>query len=436
MSYGLEIEQGLVQQLNQFQIQSLNILSLDNYELEQFLQNEFVENPMLDYQPEGEISPSPILGGNAGGMKEIQQMEVKDETSKDKKEIFLEQLDVFSYTKTQNQIIEYMIDCLEDSGILSTSAEEIVEKFGVTVEESEWCRKELTALDPPGVFAVNIQECLILQLERRGALDQNLKEIIENHLDDVASGNLASISRTLNISTAQVRKYIHVIQSTNPRPFSNYNGEKAQYIVPDILLTEDEGEWKIELNDSWIGNYSLNDYYLKMMNQIEDPQLKDYFQKKYERCCCIIASIEQRRNTILKISKAIVERQDSYFRKGNSLKPMNMQNIADDIGMHVSTVSRAIKGKYIQHSRGTTGLKALFAASYSFGQQEITAEDIKKEIRSIINHEDVKKPYSDSKISKMLEEHKIKISRRTVAKYREEMGIKGIYYRKAEGTLA
>ena len=182
-------------------------------------------------------------------------------------------------------------------------------------------------------------------------------------------------------------------------------------------------ELKIRLNDDWIGDYSINDYYVKMMEQAEDSELKEYFRKKYERCRFIITSIEQRRETMLKISKAILDRQREYFMNHKQLKPMTMQNIADDIEMHVSTVSRAVKGKYIQYPGGTIGMRDIFNNTQTFGDQDSTTEEIKEEIRRLVKEEDKKKPLSDSKIVSLLEQKNMKISRRTVAKYRAQLGI-------------
>ena len=168
-----------------------------------------------------------------------------------------------------------------------------------------------------------------------------------------------------------------------------------------------------------------------MMEQAEDSELKEYFKKKYERCRFIISSIEQRRETMLKISKAIVDRQKEYFINRKPLKPMTMQDIADDIKVHISTVSRAVKGKYIQYPGGTIGMRDIFYHAQTFGEKDTTTEEIKEEIQRLIKEEDKKKPLSDSKIASILEEKDMKISRRTVAKYRAQLGILGTTQRKS-----
>lgn len=429
MSYQLELEQGLSQKLNQFQMQSLNILSLDNYELEKFLQDEFAENPMLDYHASGKDFF--VMKGNAGGYQDVGQQEIEDYTQRNSKEFFMEQMNPEDYSSFQWKIMEYMVECVDESGLLTVPLEDICEKFKISMKECEDARTVLKGLEPAGVFAVNLRECLLLQLQRDGSLNDDLYCIVENYLEDIALGRLAQISRNLKISTAQVHKYISRIQLLNPRPYSKYAQEQTQYILPDILIESTEnGDMNISLNDNWMGNYSLNDYYVQMMEQVEDSQLKEYFRKKYERCRFIIMSIEQRRETMLKISRAVYEQQREFFTAGLPLKPMTMQNIADDIQMHVSTVSRAVKGKYIQYPCGTVSFRDLFSSAQTFGNQDKTSVQIKDEIKKIIQNENVKKPYSDAIIVKKLEEKGITISRRTVAKYRMQMGIAGVHERK------
>lgn len=424
----MKLEQGLSQQLNQFQVQSLKILSFDNYELEKFLQDEYAENPLMEHKESGKEFFT--LHGNAGGYQDIEQSDIEDKKIEDPEAFFMEQLNAKDYTKKEWNVMKYMAQCLEESGLLLVSTKEISHKLGIEEKDCERLLDHLKQLEPAGVFAESVSECLLLQLEREGLLNDDLRYIVENYLEDIAMGHLSTVSRALDIKTSQVRKYIFKIQELNPRPLSGYTGGTDQYIVPDILMEKDGEELKIRLNDDWIGDYSINDYYVKMMEQAEDSELKEYFRKKYERCRFIITSIEQRRETMLKISKAILDRQREYFMNHKQLKPMTMQNVADDIEMHVSTVSRAVKGKYIQYPGGTIGMRDIFNNTQTFGDQDSTTEEIKEEIRRLVKEEDKKKPLSDSKIVSLLEQKNMKISRRTVAKYRAQLGIAGTTQRK------
>lgn len=193
-------------------------------------------------------------------------------------------------------------------------------------------------------------------------------------------------------------------------------------------------EWEISLNDHWIGDYKISDYYMRMMKEAKDEQLYQYFRKKLERVRFLMNSVEQRRNTMLQISKAILEWQKEYFEGKGTLKPMTMSDIADKIEMHTSTISRGIKGKYLQYPNGTVLIKTLFSTSVNAKSEDgsVTAMDIKKVLKQLIDGENKAKPYSDQKLVTLLCEKDIKISRRTVAKYREEMGIKGTFERKRD----
>lgn len=343
----MKLEQGLSQQLNQFQMQSLNILSFDNYELEKFLQDEYAENPLMEHKESGKEFFT--LRGNAGGYQDIEQSDIEDKKIEDPEAFFMEQLNAKDYTKKEWNVIKYMAQCLRNPGFCSFPQKRSVTSLELKKKTVKGFLDDLKQLEPAGVFAESLSECLLLQLERKGILNDDLRYIVENHLEDIAMGHLSTVSRALDIKTSQVRKYIFEIQELNPRPLSGYIGGTDQYIVPDILMEKDGEDLKIRLNDDWIGDYSINDYYVKMMEQAEDSELKEYFRKKYERCRFIITCIEQRRETMLKISKAILDHQREYFMNHKQLKPMTMQNIADDIEMHVSTISRAIKGKYIQY---------------------------------------------------------------------------------------
>lgn len=428
MLLSMQLEQVLSLKLNQFQMQSLNILEYNNCELEEFLQNEFMENPMMEYQES--VNQPPVLTGNAAGYKETNLMDLCDEPIENPKQFFFEQLNQELYTEREKNLMEYIIDCMEDSGLLLVPVEDISQEQGVSVEECEKFRQILMQLEPAGVFAMSLEECLLEQLKRKNEYDEIIDGIVKEHLQDVADGNIAAISRKFGCSTVDVKKYIRKIQKLYPRPFCRFTGDKTEYIVPDLIVKQVEDAWEIKLNDQWIENYSLNDYYLGMLHKVKDSELKEYFQKKYLRCKYILTAIESRRETIIKITQAILNIQKEFFLTGKNIKQMTMQQIASDLKIHGSTVSRAVKGKYIQYPGGTMALKEMFASAYSFENQGKTVEDIKEEIKKVIQMEPLQKPYSDQKIAKILEERNIKISRRTVAKYREELKIKGMFERK------
>ncbi len=256
-----------------------------------------------------------------------------------------------------------------------------------------------------------------------------MRDIILCHLDDVAAGKINAITKSLSMSTQEVRKCIAKIRALNPRPLSGFSTEPTSYVVPDVILTCQGGEWNLCLNDQWIGNYSISDCYLNMMKTVKDAELKKYFQQKYARCQFIMNSIEQRRDTILKISSAILERQKDFFIRQGPLVPMTLLDIADMIDMHPSTVSRGIKNKYLQYPAGIVSLRKLFISSAGKSCGD-SSSAVKQRLKEIIRLENPLYPHSDSTLVNILKKEGVQISRRTVAKYREELGIASTYLRR------
>ena len=419
-TYRSALELHQKQQMSQSQIQSLHILSLDNGELSEFLQNEYIENPLLDHTP----------AVSSFAVSESQDFDIPEETTDKVKTYLLDQMNQNEYTKREWKIMNFLIDCLDSGGFFRISFEEVSVLLAIPSEEIKKSYEILSGLEPSGIFSRSLPECLLRQLDFLGKRTPVMEKIIRNHLDDIALGHISTISRSLNMSTAEVRKHIAVIRNLNSKPLQGFSTEKTEYITPDIIAACQGDQWDIRLNDDWLGNYSLNDYYVRMLKGTKDSQLKEYFQKKYERCRFIIASIEQRRNTMIRITESILSRQPEFLKNHGFLKPMTMNEVAKDIGMHVSTVSRGIKGKYLQFPCGIISMKSLFSGSSAASGAQVSVGDIKGMLKEMVAREDPKKPYSDQKLSLILKEKGISISRRTVAKYREQIGIKGTYDRK------
>lgn len=429
MEQKIQILQRQKQQLSQKQLQSLQILAMDNLELQTFLQSEYLENPMLEQAGSG--AEAATGNGPVQPADEDKKWNQRTEDKKDLREYLRSQLHLGSEDKLSMKIKEYLIDCIEDTGYFTMPLEEAAGACGVSLEKISQCLEELRLLEPVGVFSVSLKECLLRQLEVLGIENPELIQIIEKHLADIAEGNIGRISRAMHISTAQVRKYILMIEQLNPRPAAGFNNPPTEYIVLDIIIRKEE-EWEILLNDEWMESYHISDYYLKLMSETQDAQLKEYFRGKARRVRFILQNVEQRRETLLRITRVILEWQKSFFEGTGSLVPMTMSDVAESIGMHTSTVSRAVKGKYIQYPKETVLMKALFSQGVTgpAGQAEISTYEIKKMIREWIQKENRKKPYSDQKLKELLEKEGIFISRRAVAKYREEMNIRASFERK------
>ncbi len=426
------------QSLSANQVQALHILALTNQELEDFMVNEYLENPMLENaeHKENEIMTSiekfsdtdaqtayaDQHPGNPGG-DEPYRRELSAKKGSLLKENLLGQLNWNDYSKRQWKIMSYLVDCLDEKGFFTQDLGELAETSGYGEEELRQCLTVLRELEPVGIFSPNLAECLIKQLEERAVEDETLFLLLREHLADLVSGQIGTISRSLGISTIQVKEYIHLIGSLNPRPLMDIDRSEAAYVVPDILVSRPGGRWTVEINDQWIGEYKYSDYYIRMMEESTDPELTAYFKERLERARFVINCVEQRRKTIIRIVEAIVKRQEDYFQLKGPLTPMSLEDIGADLGIHASTVSRAIKGKYVQYKK-TEPLKALFttAVAKSGEQDGVSPEHIKEKIRSIIACEG-KKPFSDQKLAEKLADEGIAISRRAVAKYRIQMNI-------------
>ena len=444
LGYGVLLEQK--QQLSQSQIQSLEILAMDGVELNQFLQNEYLENPLLDcsgtrsmghgQEDEGRTYEHTVTyERNYEEMIEEEDKRRKDIPMQDADQVrnfLLYQLPREQFSIQQWLLLEFMVDCLDDTGFFTTPITEVADKTGMPLEEVRGALMRLQELEPDGIFAADLKHCLLKQLEKTGRQGTVLWRVVEEHLQDVADGKISNISRSLKIPTVEVRKCIEQIAKLNPRPMSEFAQGNADFIVPDIIFREERGCWEAELNDDWVEDYRINDYYLRMMKESGDRELTEYFRMKLERVRFVLNSIAQRRQTMLTISRAIMRRQQPFLEGRTWLAPMTMTDVAGEIGIHTSTVSRAIKGKYIQFPRGTMAMKDLFSVSVASlgGKKTVGAMQVKEMIRELIGSENKQKPYSDQEIMNILKEKQIAISRRAVAKYREVLGIKGSFARK------
>lgn len=422
-----------VQTLSGAQIQSLKVLEYTNQELDAFMQTEYLENPLLEasmdrqeesmqnlekfYEKSSEYSGAHVRE-NDDDVDRRGDVRAKEQGTLER--MILEQLPHGRYTEKERRLIRYLIGCLDDSGYFPCEAADIAEASGYDTATVERCLEDLKGLEPAGIFAKDLSECLVLQLQRAGAADRKLYEMAEHCLDEILRGHISRVTRQLHISTAKAKEYMRILASLNPKPLAG-EGRETQYIVPDILVTREGGSWKAELNDRWMGEYHLNDYYIHMMETAQDPELKEYFAEKLKRARYVLECVEQRRTTILKIVYAVLEHQSGCFLRGEPLKPMTQEDIAQALDIHSSTVSRAIRGKYLQYHK-TVLLKDLFSAALS-KEEGTAAKDVRGRVRALIESEDKEAPFSDSRLEKLLAEEGITISRRTIAKYREQMGI-------------
>lgn len=294
------------------------------------------------------------------------------------------------------------------------------------LEELEEALATVRLLDPAGIGANSIEECLLLQLDR-DPLDYPLeRELIENHLADIAKNRLPQIAKATGQSIEDVKNAIEIIASLNPNPGRGFVTEETHVVRPDVFVDEDEGVYKVRVENPHIPRLRISPYYRTLFKEARnDPELRKYIKKKIDNAEWLLHAIHQRKSTLQRVAEEIVQHQQDYFHKGiRYLKPLKMQEIADIIGVNVSTVSRAISGKYMQYPGGVKELKFLFTGGTTKDDGSVESRgSVIERIKKLIDEENKRKPLSDSQIVKLLAETGIHISRRTVTKYREAESI-------------
>lgn len=335
-------------------------------------------------------------------------------------------------------VCSYMVECLDQKGYLDIKKEELMNELDCSEETFNRALIVIQNLEPAGIGARDLKECLEIQLERKGEYDPIVKEIIDNHLDDLADNRYQVIAKDLDITPKKAQDYGDLIKTLEPKPSRGfYTGDEVGFIIPDAEIRKIDGEFLILMKDGVLPMLSVNPLYKDILkDSTNDKEATEYVKEKIDKAMFLIKSIEQRKSTLHKVLQKILEKQKDYFEKGEKyLKPMTLKEIAEKLEMHESTISRAIRDKYILTSMGTIKIKDLFVNSISnkeksHGEEDVTVINIKKVLEEVIKEEDKRKPLSDQAISEILKEKGMAISRRTVAKYREELGIKSSSKRK------
>ncbi|MEE9170736.1 MAG: RNA polymerase factor sigma-54, partial [bacterium] len=338
-----------------------------------------------------------------------------------------EQLHIIPDISEQEIMIgEYVIWNIDEDGYLKVDLGEIALNLEVTVEEVEKALKIIQSLEPVGIAARDLRECLLIQLgEKRG--NDLAKEILMDHFEDFKNKRFEKVSKKLEVSLEELKEALAEIGKLNPKPGEGYISQDQNYVTPDVIVERVDDEFVVSLNDSNIPALRINKGYRQMLaNSKKVPsEVKSFIRKRLESARWLINSIHQRRATIFRVMSAIVERQHDFFEKGPGLlKPMILKDIAEYINMDISTISRVTNGKYVQTDFGVFELKYFFTERMTTSDgEEVSNKKIKDLIHKIIDNEDSTKPLNDQTIVKILEEEGYPIARRTVAKYREQMKI-------------
>lgn len=323
--------------------------------------------------------------------------------------------------------LEFVLGSLDDNGFMTSHASDLALMAQLPLASIQKAVQLLRTLDPPGIGAENVQECLILQLERKGLRNSIAVKIIQKQWNLLLRRRIPEIARALKVKPAEVEDAIEEISQLDPAPAKKFAEDNNQVVTADVTVEkDDQGEWQIHLNNEYIPRLRINSAYKEMLAQGKlKGKDREYLKNMFRSGRFLISAIEQRQQTIERITRKLLEYQDAFFEKGRAhLKPLTMSQVADSVGVHETTVSRAIANKYIQTPQGFFDMKFFFTPGYHGEDgREVSNKSIKDRIARIVESEPPQKPLSDQKIVGILKDEGITIARRTVAKYREELGI-------------
>lgn len=451
--------------------QSITLLQMPTQELSTLLQKEMVENPLLEESPSMEVpveetlEVSPSNGeakaddsttesfdkgqiefdsdwedyfhdssdagdyvptrGFAEAEEDLPEMPLSQ--VKTLKEHLLQQLGLSTRTEQERQIGALIIENLNEDGYLEVPLQQLAEMTGVEPDEVERVLRIVQTLDPVGVGARNLSECLEIQYHSEDEVDPLVLEVIRYHLADLERKRFSKLGRVLGVSEERVQEIADIIGRLEPRPGRAHSTIENEYVTPDVFVEKVDGDYRVRVNDDGAPPLRISRKYRQMLQERENlpAETYEYIKNKFKSAMWLIRNIEQRKRTLYNITKQIVEMQRDFLENGiTSLKPMRLRDVADAVGVHEATVCRVVNGKYVQTPRGLYELKYFFSTALENQEgEDQSAKSVMEMIRHIIDEEDPRKPYSDKKIAEILKARGINIARRTVSKYREKMGI-------------
>ncbi len=450
LGYSLKLELNQKLMMTPELRQAIAILQLSALELSDMIEQEIIENPVLEIaekdgdDPEVDLEPQRKKEQlddyfnwedyfNQGIDKKSEYM-VADE--KPVVERFVKnnvslhehlefQLHLAVRDEATKLIGHYLIGCIDENGYLCGTLSEAADRLGSSENMVLEVLTLIQTFDPIGVGARDLKECLLLQCQQKGTYTTLVKEIISHHLPDVAAGKYKAIAENLACRPQEIQQAVDIIRTLDPKPGRAFGNEQCNYIVADMTVERVNGKYVITINDTSVPKLTINPYYRRVAIDA-DSESKKFIEGRLNSAVWLIKSIEQRRRTLYNVMEAIIELQQDFFDKGAKyLRPLVMKKVAEKIEVHESTVSRAIANKYVDTPHGLVSLRSFFSTAVhnSEGGQDVSAMKVKQKIKELIAGEDSSDPFSDQALSEILCEHGMKISRRTVAKYREEQGI-------------
>src|SRR4051794_8652106 len=443
--------------------QAIKLLPMSTLELSDLLNQEMVENPMLEEVPTEELQPAEAAAPEQksepeqqpnktdtwddqdyeyffgdyldDGYRPRQPQEVKElppientlSTSSSLSDHLLWQLSLQSDDDVVREIGGAIVGNLDDDGYLVASLDEIAAMGPWKSEDVDRALKLVQGFDPIGVAARDLQECLLVQIRHLGLDGTPTERIVTEHLRLLQNHQVPEISRKLGMPIEDLKEHIEVIRHLDPKPGSRFNPSQSQYVIPDVYVVKVEDQYVAVLNEDGLPQMRISPVYRRLLdkNQENSDETRAYVKDKFRSALWLIKSVEQRQKTIHKVATSIITFQRDFLDQGiEHLRPLVLRDVANDIGMHESTVSRVVTNKYMHTPQGVFEMKYFFHSgiSSSYGES-VSSVTIKQRIRKIIENEDPRKPLSDSKIVSILQREGLVLARRTIAKYREELKI-------------
>jgi RNA polymerase sigma-54 factor len=360
----------------------------------------------------------------SSGSEEIMNYENIITTSQTLHDYLYWQVKMTGFSAQEEKAADAIINYIDDEGYLKIPLEQIAEEDKLPIEDLEDALSLIQEFDPPGVGARNLKECLLIQAKQLEEDTKDLVFLINNHIKELEKKNYDAIAKALNKDVREVIEMCKIIYTMDPKPGRAYMTNDTQYVTPDVYVYKVGDDYVVSLNEDGLPRLKISNFYKNMLKGGNtNKQEHDYIQEKLKSAVWLIKSIHQRQRTIYKVTESIVKHQKDFFEKGSAfLKPMVLRNIANDIGMHESTVSRVTTAKYVHTPQGIYELKYFFNSGISSADgQDLASESVKLKIKELVSKEDVKNPLSDQKIAEILAKEGLQIARRTVAKYREMM---------------
>ena len=414
-----------------------NNLELTQLELEEEIKREAENNPLVEVEKSGEINWEEYIKD----MDRSRRLDRTEISYNPDNEVNLEnlvkyssnlyedlkfQISLYKLTDKELEVCEYIIDSLDEDGYLRTEEKVIVDTLKIDEELFEKCLISVQQLEPSGVGARSLSECLMIQMASLGIYNEILEEIVTKDLNLIANNKYKEISKKYNMSLQKCVELINIIKTLDPKPGRTCSVEKSVYIQPDVTVEKIDDEFIVYLNEKDSYQIRINSYYKDILkNSQSDESAKEFIKERLNSATGLMKNIESRKTTVLKIAEEIVKAQDEFLRKGTKyIKPLKMKDIAEKLEFHESTISRGVNGKYMLTPFGVYEFRYFFSSAIETENNEMASStSIKKIIKETIKDENKKKPLSDDHISKLLKEKGINVARRTVAKYREELGI-------------